>query len=207
MRLQLPGLVFGCVISVILGLSPFAFADPDARFAEHVLGDPKARVRIDEYASLGCPHCAAFENDELPKLKADYIDKRKAYLVFHDVPIWEIATKAAMLTHCVPSERYYPMIETLYRLQSVWTGQRTETGQLETLKQQAKFAGLSNDQINSCLADRTVEDGVLQEQLDSSKAPLNVSVTPTFILNGDPKNRVETASYNELKAKIDALLK
>jgi protein-disulfide isomerase len=99
------------------------------------------------------------------------------------------------------------MIETLYRLQSVWTGQRTETGQLETLKQQAKFAGLSNDQINSCLADRTVEDGVLQEQLDSSKAPLNVSVTPTFILNGDPKNRVETASYNELKAKIDALLK
>ena len=40
---------------------PMAHADTpsDPRMQEHALGNPKAPVRIDEYYSLDCPHCAA----------------------------------------------------------------------------------------------------------------------------------------------------
>src|SRR5438132_13084686 len=38
-----------------------AAAPGDPRLAERMLGDAKAPVRIDEYASLSCPHCAAFD--------------------------------------------------------------------------------------------------------------------------------------------------
>ena len=34
--------------------------DKPGSFAEHILGNPDAKVTIVEYASLTCPHCANF---------------------------------------------------------------------------------------------------------------------------------------------------
>ena len=203
------GLGSRIVMTLLAGLTTAsaAAAAPDPRLAVHALGDVKAPVRIDEFASLACPHCAEFSNDVLPKLKAEYIDSGKVQLVFHDFPIWLIGAKAAELTRCVPADHYFPMIETLYRMQPAWTHQETQEAQIEALKQQAKFAGLTDAQINQCLSDQTLEEGVLQEQVQAQQAPTSVKGTPTFILNGNPRDPLVSPTYEQIKARIDALLR
>ena len=38
------------------------------------LGNPAAKVRVVEYASASCPHCARFALDVFPAFKAKYVD-------------------------------------------------------------------------------------------------------------------------------------
>ena len=38
-----------------------------------VIGDPDAPVTMIEYASLSCPHCAAFHKNTFPIIKKEYI--------------------------------------------------------------------------------------------------------------------------------------
>ena len=51
------------------------------------LGKADAKVTVIEYASLSCPHCANFNKDVLPKIKAEYIDKGLVRWVFRDYPL------------------------------------------------------------------------------------------------------------------------
>ncbi len=183
-----------------------ADAPADPRLVEHAIGDPKAPVRMDEYYSLDCSHCAAFDTGVLPTLKTDYIEKGKVYLVFHDFPLHELAVRATMLARCLPPERFVPFIDTLFRVQRGWLLQ-TMDGSVDALKQQAKFAGLSDDQIGKCLADRGLEDAILQERLDATNK-LNIEATPTFIFNGKSSDRIEAdGPVGAFKDKIDAMLK
>jgi protein-disulfide isomerase len=192
-----------------LTASPVVFAadtPADPRMVEHALGDPKAPVRMDEYYSLDCSHCAAFDVETLPQLKADYIDKGKVYLVMHDFPLHELALRATMLARCVPPDRFFPMVDTLFHVQNGWL-LATMGASLDALKQQAKFAGMGSAQIDSCLNDRGLEEAILQERLDAEKN-LQIDATPTFIFNQKPVDRISAAGpYNVFESKIAELLR
>ena len=56
-------------------------ASTGAAADDMTLGNPKAPVTVIEYASVSCPHCAAFNNDVFPTLKAKYIDTGKVFYV------------------------------------------------------------------------------------------------------------------------------
>jgi protein-disulfide isomerase len=202
--------MMACLLALaLLGFGQAARAEDaptDPRLAERGIGDPKAPVRMDEYFSLDCPHCARFDLDVLPQVKADYIDKGKVYLVLHDFPLHEISLRAALIARCAPPDRYVAMIETLFRVQQGWVLQNPGES-LDALKQQAKFAGMSDDQVNACLNDRALEDGMLKAQLSASKA-LAINATPTFIFNLKPDDKlVAEGPYDKFKEKIDSLLK
>jgi protein-disulfide isomerase len=178
----------------------------DPRMAEHALGDPKAPVRMDEYYSLDCSHCADFDVNQLPKLKADYIDKGKVYLVLHDFPLHELALRATMLARCLPSDRFIPFVDTLFHVQQGWLLQ-TMGAAMDALKQQAKFAGMSDSQIDACLADRNLENAIFKERLDAEQS-LHIEATPTFIFNQTPADKLAQAGpYDVFQSKIDSLLK
>jgi protein-disulfide isomerase len=183
-----------------------ADAPADPRMAEHAMGDPRAPVRMDEYYSLDCPHCAAFDTEALPKLKADYIDKGKVYLVLHDYPLHELAVRATMLARCMPSDRFIPFIDTLFHVQTGWILQ-TMGASVDALKQQAKFAGLNDGQIDACLNDRGLEDAILQARLDATNK-WQIQATPTFIINQKSSTRIEAAGpYSTFQDTLDKLLK
>ena len=186
-----------------LGAIQPALADmpADPRMVEHGLGNPKAPVRIDEYYSLDCPHCAAFVVDTLPQMTKDYIDTGKVYLVLHDFPLHEAALQATMLARCAPSERFFPMVDTLFHVQQGWVGS------LPALKQQAKFAGLTDTQIDACLNDRGLEDAILAERLQAEK-DVQIEATPTFIFNQKSSDRIVSAApYADFQKKIAGLMK
>ncbi len=183
-----------------------ADAPVDPRMVEHALGNPKAPVRIDEYYSLDCPHCAEFEVDTLPKLKADYIDKGEVYLVLHDFPLHEPALRAFQLARCLPPDRFLPMVDTLFKVQQGWLLQ-TMGATMDALKQQAKFAGLSDAQIDACLGDSKLETEILDQRLQAENN-VGINATPTFIFNQNKSDRIEAPGpYSLFVSKIDSLAK
>src|SRR4051812_35808270 len=56
-----------------------------------VMGAATAPVTLIEYASLTCPHCAAFNSGTFPQLKANYIDKGLVKYVYRDFPLDRMA--------------------------------------------------------------------------------------------------------------------
>jgi protein-disulfide isomerase len=65
------------------------------------LGPAKAPVTIVEYASMTCPHCAAFEQNVFPMLRSKYIDTGKVHFVFREFPLDIKAAAASMLARCI----------------------------------------------------------------------------------------------------------
>ena len=183
-----------------------ADAPMDPRMVEHAIGDANAPVRMDEYYSLDCPHCARFEEEVLPQIKANYIDKGQVRIVFHDFPLHETALQATMIARCAPPDRFFAIVDTLFRVQTGWVLQSPQAS-TDALKQQAKFAGMTDAQVDACLNDRMLEDEILAERLDAEKK-LQINATPTFIFNQQSDDRVVAEGpYEKFQQKLDALLK
>jgi protein-disulfide isomerase len=147
---------------------------------DRVLGKPDAPITIIEYASLTCPHCAAFNKDVLPEFKAKYVDTGKAKLIFRDFPLDQWALKAAMLARCAPADKYFSFIDVLFENQVTWA---TAKDQMAALERIAKLGGMAAEKFNACMQDRALEDAVLAESLRGQKE-FAVNSTPTIIVNG-----------------------
>lgn len=173
------------------------------KLADRVLGDPKAPVTILDYSSMTCPHCAHFHTDILPKIKEKYIDTGKVKLVFRDFPFDQAALRASQLARCAPAERYFPLLDVLFKSQGQWARAADPT---KALAQYGKLAGMGQETIDSCFADNGLADGILGIRMTGEKQH-KVEATPTFVLN-DGKDRIEGAqSFETFSAAIDKLLK
>lgn len=146
---------------------------------EHVMGNASAPVTIIEYASLNCSHCAHFHKDILPEVVKKYISTGKVKLIFRDFPLNAMALKAAQLSQCMPEDRYFPFIKTLFENQDAWnTAQDPEA----TLTQYAKLAGLPGERITKCLTDKNLQDALVKRRMEAEKQ-FKVNATPSFVIN------------------------
>lgn len=170
------------------------------RADEAIIGSANAPVTIVEYSSLTCPHCAHFNTDVLPKIKASLLDTGKAKLVQRDFPLNEPALKGAMLIKCAGKERATAFVEVLFATQRNWA---FEDDFLENLKQIASVGGMSEERFDVCMADKAIEEAVLQERKLAADV-LKVESTPTFFVNG--KRAIEGGGTPEQfeKAVADA---
>ena len=75
---------------------------------------------------------------------------------------------------------------------------------LETLKRIGKQAGLSQQDVESCMKDQTLLDKIAADQKYASDV-LKVDSTPTFFINGE-KIKGEQ-SFEEFAKRINAALK
>ena len=167
------------------------------------LGPKTAAVTITEYASMTCPHCARFAENVFPKIKTEYIDTNKVRYVFREFPLDIKAAAASMLARCIAKDdagKYFAVIDTLFKSQDVWTGSKTT----ESLKQIGKQAGLSGQEVETCLKDQALLDKIAADQKYANEV-LKVNSTPTFFINGEMV-KGET-SFEEFKKKIAPLLK
>jgi protein-disulfide isomerase len=169
-----------CVLTPILGGPARAAEAPSVTPNDYVLGKTDAPVTIIEYASLTCPHCAAFDRDTLPKIKENWIDTGKAKLVFRDFPLDGWALRAAMVARCAPPERYFGFIDALFQGQGVWARASNPEAALGRL---AKLGGISDDRFQSCMKDEKLADTVAASRLTAEKQ-YGVESTPTFFING-----------------------
>jgi protein-disulfide isomerase len=167
---------------------------------EQVLGKPNAPVTIIEYASLTCSHCAQFHNEVLPKLKERYIAPGKVRLIYRDFPLDQTALAAAALAHCAGPDRYFSMLEVLFKTQSNWA---RADDPIAALKQLGKLGGLTDQAMNACLADEQLTNGILQGRL-AGENEYKIGSTPTFIIDG--KAYPGSRDVEEFAKLIDPLL-
>ena len=179
------------IVVLLLGLSPLAA--PDARavevpleqaLAERTMGKADAPITIIEYASLTCPHCKDFDTETLPKVKAAYIDTGKAKLVYRDFPLDGLALRAAALARCAPAERYFPLIDILFKQQDSWSRAKDP---LDALAKIGRLAGMSQDLVDACLKSDKLMDGIVNIRMGGEQQ-FKVDSTPTFIINGTRVN-------------------
>lgn len=147
---------------------------------DRALGSAEAPVTIIEYASLTCPHCATFHRETLPALKTQYIDQGLVRLVYRDFPLNKPALQASLLALCVAPERYFSMIEVLYRSLDEWTAVPDPA---VALGQIGRTAGLDQGAIDSCLADESETDRIIA-RAQEARDRYGVDSTPTFLVNG-----------------------
>jgi protein-disulfide isomerase len=167
------------------------------------IGPANASVTITEFASMTCPHCAAFNTEVFPKIKSTYIDTGKIRYIFREFPLDIKAAAGSMLARCIAKDdapKYFAVIDMLFRQQNDWVMKNTT----ETLTRIGKQAGLSQQAVEDCLKDQALLDKIAADQKYASEV-LKVNSTPTFFINGE-MIRGE-ASFDEFDKKIKALLK
>lgn len=172
---------FVITVAVFLGLAETGWAFTTGEMlADRGLGSDKASVTVIEFASLTCPHCAAFENNTFEKFKAKYIDTGKVRYVYRDFPLDGVALRAAMMARCASPNQYFGFLAVLFKQQESWA---TAPDQIATLAKIGLLGGLSKEQFDACMGNKELLDGILKIRLDAEQK-LKVKSTPTFIING-----------------------
>jgi protein-disulfide isomerase len=156
---------------------------------DRVLGKPDAPNVVFEYFSLTCPHCAAFDQQTLPQFKKEWIDTGKAKLVYRDFPLDQEALKAAVVSRCLPPERYPAFIDLLFANQLDWAA---ASDYQAALARYAKLAGMSQKDFDACAGDKSKSNAILAAQYDAKNA-YDIESTPSFFING--KKVVGEMSY------------
>src|ERR1700749_4623996 len=201
-------------LAALIGFSPLrligqAMAQSAADVAKPVslpdmaLGPANAAVTITEYASMTCPHCAAFNAEVFPKIKSTYIDTGKIRYIFREFPLDIRAAAGSMLARCIAKDdasKYFAVVDMLFRQQNDWVLKNTT----ETLIRIGKKAGLSQQQAEARLKDQALLDKIAADQKYANEV-LKVNSTPTFFINGEMV-KGET-SFDEFDKKIKSLLK
>jgi protein-disulfide isomerase len=165
------------------------------------MGNPDAPVKLVEYASLTCPHCAKFSRQATEPLmslvKSGHLSwEFRHYLMFSTDP------PVSLLVRCGGARNSFALTETLYANQSDWSDKLEDisSAELERIRAlpprakpgaMAKSAGLDRllrqrgipqGQIDACLAD---EQGAAKlEALTRKGKSEGVRGTPSLFING-----------------------
>ena len=162
------------------------------------IGDKEAPVIIIEYASFTCPHCATFHNEVLPKIKTDYINNGKVLLEYREVYFDGPGLWAGLLARCQGSQKYFPMVDLIYKKQKDWaSGNRDDI--IKGLLSIGRQSGLTDEKSRQCMENSIMaEDLIKIFKINATED--GISSTPSFIINGE---LIENMSYEELKKIID----
>jgi protein-disulfide isomerase len=166
------------------------------------LGSAKASVTITEFASMSCPHCAAFEQNVFPMIRSKYIDTGKVRYVFREFPLDIKAAAVSMVARCMAgddAEKFFGAIDIMFKQQD-----QLMTDTQESLKRIGGQAGMSGDAVEACVKNQAMLDKLSADEQFANET-LKVDATPTFFINGEMSKGA--MSFEEMEQKIKAALK
>ena len=159
-------------------------------------GLPDAPIVLIEYASLTCPHCAAFHREGYPLLKP-FIEAGQLAYVHRDFPLDGVAYRAALAARCLQGEAYFAAIDALYENQRDWRGGGSED---ELAVEISSLTGQSVDEYKACVGDQTNQQTII-ERYNTAVEDLGVDGTPRIFINGDPFT--PRGGWTEIEAEIE----
>ncbi len=180
----------------------------------YMIGNPDAPLKLVEYASHTCGHCATFAQTGKPVLKDKYVptgvvsfEQREVFLNPFDLVI-------AGLAQCGAKEQMQPLSDQVWgNLDQVFAGLQGNpeavqaAGQLPVNQRFARIAevtglleffaarGLSADQGRACLSDAARIEALVKNTEENSTKD-NITGTPTFFLNGE---KLDVNAWSQLE--------
>lgn len=187
-----------------------------------VMGNPTAKVRLVEYASFTCPHCAHFSDTGMAALRAGYIRPGKVSLEVRTAVRDRVDLAAALLARCGGPSRFFATSELLFASQGQWLPKAMEfegrqgaqlTGQPRAARLGAIARGAGLDallrprgiapaRIDACLASPS-ETKRVTAMTDEAWNVRRISGTPFFLVNGAA---TEARDWPSLEAALRAAL-
>lgn len=161
------------------GKGPIAIAA-----GEHTMGNKNAPVQVVEYAAPVCPHCARFNADVFPKLKAEYIDTGKVHYVFRVFPLHPADIAAEGIARCLPADNYFEFIDLLFRNQTKWDPEYGVPDVHAGLVEMGRIAGMSAEKVDVCMADPKAKADVEKWGQDAQTV-YEIHGTPSFLIDGE----------------------
>lgn len=165
--------------------------------ADMVLGDADAPVTVIEYASFTCPHCAAFHENVMGKLKTNYIDTGKIRFIHREVFFDRFGLWASMIARCGGEMRYFGMIDRIYGTQREWTAASDPTAIVDNLRRIGLSSGLSAADLDACMSDQENAQALVNWYSENAKKD-EVQATPSFIIDGEKYSNMGYAKFAEV---------
>ena len=212
--LTLPGVAAPAAAQAQRDWTRTVVATPEGGFR---MGNPAARVKLVEYLSLTCPHCAEFAQASEASLFSNYVRSGRVSVEYRNFILTAPDVAAATLARCATPRAYFAMSQELLRTQPQWTAgmnsltpaQRAQLRGLQPLALVQRLVpvlgldriaarhGLTPAAQRDCLASQAnldrLENGV------RAASELGVQGTPTFFINGA---RAHAHSWEELEPLI-----
>jgi protein-disulfide isomerase len=186
----------------------------------HVLGNPAAKVKLVQYVSYTCPHCAEFELQSDAPLRLGYIATGKVSSELRHYLRDPVDLTVALLTNCGAKEKFFLNHSAFMRSQKVWIGriasssaaQRTRwtsgtlSARTRAVATDFRFyeimasRGYDRPTTDRCLADNAMAQRLAKQTEEGGK--LGISGTPAFAING--MLLLATHDWALLRPQIDA---
>lgn len=186
MRLSPPGLARFSLLGLAFafGLAGAARAVPAREPDDMALGSPRAPVTVIEYASVGCPHCAAWNNQIFPTIRTQYIATGKARLVVREMLTGDgpVAAAGFLLARCAGPAKYFAVTDAIYqRQESMYVAGNTPDAVLRDIAR--TVGGMNAAAYEACINDPKGQAAVNARNAQHLNVD-KVESTPTFFVNG-----------------------
>lgn len=221
-----------CLTLLLLAVAPAGAATPSRDWTRvamrtpagaFVQGNPAAKVKLVEYLSLTCPHCAKLEGEAIAPLTAKYI---RTGLVSYEVRHalrdgYDFA--GSLIARCNGPAGFFAMMPVIFAQQEAWMKRAATWSETAAPKDDlppaqllplvaggagfdTMFAahGLPPAKAKACAGD-LAEQKVLTAQAEEAWKRPNFPGTPAFLINGTLASGV--ASWAELDGALAAALK
>jgi len=184
-----------------------------------LMGNPNADVKVIEFGSLTCPHCAEFAEKGVPVLVEKYVKTGRVSWEFRNYLRDGLDMSMALVAHCAGPQKFFPLSDAMYksqreifeRVQAAPPEQQQAAAQnpggyaeLAGLQTWAAQRGIPSARSNACLANQNLMNQLIQTSSDATTQYPDFAGTPSFVLNGEMLKN--TATWEKLEPAIrDAL--
>ena len=185
------------------------------------MGNPDAPIKLVEYGSLTCPHCAELSEKGSAEIRDTFVGSGRVSYEFRNFVRDAMDVTAAVLTRCGAPESYFALTEQTFanqpemikKVQAAGNAafdaaialpdnkRGVAMGQLTGLTDFFAARGIAKDQANACLANGA-ELAALAKRTQDQAEQYKIEGTPTFLVNGQ---LIGSLSWEELRTKLQTL--
>ena len=163
-------------------------------------GNPAAKVKVVEYGSMTCSHCADFSEKGEPALIDKYVKSGQVSFEFRNFVRDPADMAAALIARCNGATAFFPLTEQLFASQAEWMAKLQEMpadqqaqlqnvtpaqavgvyAQAAGLVDFARVRGIPAAKAQACVADAAQ----VQKLVEIGQKAGDIPGTPAFLING-----------------------
>jgi protein-disulfide isomerase len=185
------------------------------------MGNPEAPIKLIEFASLTCPHCARFSEEGDEELRDTFVASGRVSWEFRNFVLNEIDMTMALLVRCGSPESFFALTGQTFANQEAlieaWdSASQVQRNRVVSLPPNQRFQyiaklmglqdfygarGIAADQAAACLTDVKAAEALANATSEQGQK-YDISGTPGFVINS---TTLEAHTWPEVKARLETL--